>query len=161
MPPDCLKLSPDSLEKRKLQSRQYETTDEKKIISASAGVLQDLGFTLDDSETKLGFVMGSKDRNAVDAGQVTLATTAVVLAAFAGTYSNAYEFIDKEQKIRASIIVQPSQDNQKTMVRATFQRLVWNMGGNLSRVETLKEPELYQGFFEKLSKSVFLEEQKI
>ncbi len=47
------------------------------------------------------------------------------------------------------------------LVRATFQRMVWNMAGQMSRIETLKEPDLYEGFFDKLSKSVFLEEQKI
>ena len=33
--------------------------------------------------------------------------------------------------------------------------------GQLSRVETLKDAEMYQGFYEKLSKAVFLEEQKL
>ena len=161
VPKDCLRLGPDSLEKRKIQSRLYPTTDEEKIVSASAGVLQDLGFTLDESEIKLGLIMGSKDRNAVNAGQVTFATAVTVLAALGGTYSNAYETIDKEQKIRASIIIQPSQDGSNMVVRTTFQRMVWNMKGNISRVETLKDQELYTGFFEKLTKSVFLEEHQI
>jgi len=47
------------------------------------------------------------------------------------------------------------------VVRATFQRVVWNSYGQLNRLEGLKDPELYKQFFEKLSKSVFLEAQKI
>jgi hypothetical protein len=39
--------------------------------------------------------------------------------------------------------------------------MVWNSYGQLTRLEGLREPELYQQFFEKLSKSVFLEAQKI
>lgn len=161
VPRDCLKLGPESLEKRKFQSRQYTTTEEEKIVSASAGVLQDLGFTLDESETALGLIMGSKDRDAVDAGQVTAATAITVLAALAGTYSNAYESIDKSQKIKASVIIQPSQDGTKMLVRTTFQRIVWNMAGRVSRLETLSDPTLYVGFFDKLSQSVFLEAQQI
>ena len=47
MPVDVLKLGPDVLAKRQLQTRQFDTKDEEKILSACAGVLQDLGFTVD------------------------------------------------------------------------------------------------------------------
>ena len=73
IPKDFLKLPPDSLVKKQLQSRRYETADEKKIIAASAGVLQDLGFTLDESESALGLIAGSKDRDATDGYQVAMA----------------------------------------------------------------------------------------
>jgi hypothetical protein len=39
--------------------------------------------------------------------------------------------------------------------------MVWNSYGQLTRLEGLREVELYQQFFEKLSKSVFLEAHKI
>jgi len=160
-PKNLLKLSEDSLEKRQLQMRQFETIDEKEILSASAGVLQDMGFTLDNTEAELGLVVGSKNRDATDAAQVAMATAAVLLCALAGTTSNAYSLIDKEQKIRASIISKFNAEGNKLLVRVTFQRLVWNNYGNLSKVETLDDPILYQGFFDKLSKSIFLEGHKI
>lgn len=160
-PKDFLKLSEKSLESRQLQMRQYETSNEKEVISASAGVLQDMGFTLDDSETDLGLVVASKDRDATNAGQVALATMSVLLSAFGGASSDAFNHIDKVQKIRASVISKPSLENSKIIVRVTFQRIVWNNMGQVSKMETLNEPELYQGFFEKLSKAIFLEEQKI
>jgi len=160
-PKDFLKLPPDNLKHRQLQVRQYDTTDEKEIIAACAGVLQDLGFTLDDSETELGLVVASKDRDATDAGQVTLATIAVLLSAFSGSASNAFETIDKLQKIRASVVTNLSLNADRIVVRVTFQRIVWNARGDVSRMETLSDEELYQGFFERLSKSIFLEAQKI
>ena len=160
-PKDFLKLSPDSLKYRQLQIRQYDTTEEKEIIAACAGVLQDLGFTLDDSETELGLVVASKDRTATDVGQVTLATIAVLLSGLSGSTSNAFERIDKVQKIRASVVTKPSLNSDKIVVRVTFQRIVWNARGDLSRLETLHDEKLYQGFFERLSKAVFLEAQKI
>jgi len=42
-------------------------------------------------------------------------------------------------------------------VRVTFQRIVWDEQGRVSRSESLEDPELYQEFFFKLSKAVFLE----
>jgi hypothetical protein len=161
VPEDIFRLPANSLEVRQLQSRQYPTTDETKIMQACAGVLQDLGFTLDESESKLGLVVGSKDRDATDGGQVALATLATAMSAFSGTYSNAYQQIDKQQKIKASVVTHLSADKSKVLVRVTFQRIVWNAAGNVNRVESLKEPELYTGFFDRLSKSIFLEEQKI
>ncbi len=161
IPPDILRLPLDSLEKRKTETRQYETTDEEKMLSASAGVLQDLGFTISESETKLGLIAAAKDRGAVDSGQVALATAITVLAALGGSYNNSYQQIDKSQRIRASVITRLTEDGKKILVRVTFQRIVWNIAGNISRVETLNDQNLYEGFFQKLSKSIFLEEQKI
>ncbi len=161
MPLDILKSPVDALEKRELQSRVYATTDEKKLIISCAAALQDMEFTIDDSETSLGVVLASKDRTAVSAGQVTAALMLDVLSAAAGSYSNAYGSTDKQQKIRASVVTRLSEDKSKIIVRAVFQQMVWNQMGQLSRVETLKDPQTYKGFYEKLSKSVFLEEQKI
>jgi hypothetical protein len=160
-PKNFLKLSDDNLQVRQLQMRQFETTKEKEVILASAGVLQDMGFTLDDSETELGLIVASKDRDATNAGQVTLATMSVILSALGGSSSNAFDNIDKVQKIRASVVTKLNAEGNKTIVRVTFQRIVWNNVGNVSRMETLNEPGLYQGFFEKVSKAIFLEEQKI
>ena len=161
IPPDLFILSPNSLEKRELETRQYETTDEEKIISSSAGVLQDLGFNIDESEKKLGLIVASKDRDATNAGQVTIAVVAMLAAAAVGTYSDAYYETDKSQKMRASVVTKLSADGKKMLVRVTFQRIVWNVRGQVSKMETLSDVNLYQGFFERLSKSIFLEEHEI
>jgi hypothetical protein len=154
IPPEALQLSEVTLEDRQLQSRRFETNDEKKIISSVAAVLQDLGFNLDESETKLGVIVASKDRDAVEAGQVV---GAVVLAVLFG--ANAATF-DKKQKMRASVITSPTKENG-TLVRTTFQRIVWNQRGIISKLERLNDPKAYQNFFSKLSKAVFLEAHKI
>ncbi len=161
VPPDILKLPADQLAKRQQQTRQYETTDESKILSACVGVLQDLGFTIDKGESHLGVIFASKDRAVDNGGQIAAATLMTVLSALGGSSANYYKEVEKNQKIRASVITQKNANGSKILARVSFQRMVWNMAGELSRIETLKEEDLYQGFFEKLSKSVFLEEQKI
>lgn len=146
IPKDALVLSKESL-----QIRRYETKDETMILSAVAGVLQDMGFNLSESETDFGIATASKKQSAVNAGQ----QAAAIVAAFFGAYTPT----DKEQVMQASIVTYPS--GEETSVRVTFQRLVWNTQGQVSRAEALHEPEMYQGFFGKLSKSIFLEAHQI
>lgn len=148
---DALSMNKMTLEDRQLQTRLYETSDEGRILSAAASLLQDTGFNLDESETDLGLLVSSKERDATEAGQVILA---LAIAAMGG--GNAP--IDKEQKIKVSIVTFPSGEAKGfTSVRVTFQRIVWNTRGQVSRLEKLHEPEMYQEFFDKLSKAVFLE----
>ena len=155
IPKDALQLSPESLAQRQAQTRHFDTTDEAMLLSASAAVLQDLGFNLDESETELGLVVASKDRDATETGQIV---GSILIAALIG----ASVPIDKVQKIRASLVTRPfGESGDKTAVRVTFQRVVWNTAGQVSKSEALTEPELYQEFFSKLSKSVFLEAHEI
>lgn len=149
IPPETLKWTNETLEQRQLQTRKFETNDETLILTSCAGLLQDLGFNIDESETKLGLIVGSKDREAVDAGQVF---AAVLIAALGGGATP----IDQNQKLRASIVTMPK-DGQSIAVRVTFQRIVWNTHGQVTKTEPLTDPEYYQDFFEKLSKAIFLE----
>lgn len=153
IPKSALQLSSESFELRQLQTRSFDTTDEKKILTSGAGVLQDLGFNIDESETSLGVIVGSKDRDATEAGQVAAAVFVALLGGGAMP-------IDKDQKIRASLITRPSGKN-KTNLRITLQRIVWNTQGQVSKTESIEEPEIYQEFFGKLSKAVFLEASEI
>jgi len=161
IPKGFLKPSEQSLKNRQIQMRQYETKDDKKIITSVAGVLQDLGFTLDDSETEAGFVAASKKADAKNAGQISAAVALDVASALFGVYSRSTAACDKDQMVKASVITQPSLDGNKTVVRVTFQRIIWNMSNQISRIETVKEPEIYQKFYEGLSKAIFLEAEQI
>lgn len=155
IPKEALQLTQESLEQRQAQTRRFETAEEATLLSASAAVLQDLGFNLDESETNLGVIVASKERDATEAGQI-------VGAIFIAVLFGAVVPIDKEQKIRASLVTRPHGDSdESTLVRITFQRIVWNDRGVISKTEGLSDPKLYQEFFEKLSKSVFLEAHEI
>ena len=150
VPKEALQLTPESLRLRQLQTRRFESKDEKALLASGAAVLQDLGFTLDQSETGLGVIVASKDRSAVEAGQVIGSIFVALLLGVPVPW-------DKNQKIRSSLITRPAgPDSNNTFVRVTFQRIVWNTQGQVSKTEPLDEPKFYQEFFERLSKAVFL-----
>jgi len=141
VPKDILKLSPESLEQRQLQTRRFEGISESDLLSASAGVIQDLGFNIDESETKLGVIVGSKARSAVNPGQVIAAVLMIAL-------SGDPQHIDKEQKLRISLVVRPSLEHKENnyLVRVTFQRSIWNTAGQITNNEGIDDPKIYQEF---------------
>ncbi len=167
LPKHLLRLTPDTLQNRVLQTRKYEGISEADLLSASTGVIQDLGFIIDESEINLGLIIGSKNRDAPpDATQrvvQVLGTIAAIMAALGGAENVDVPAVDDYQKLWASVVIRPTpEDNDKThYVRVTFQRIVWNDKDEIDRMQSLDEPEMYQKFFDLLSKSVFLEGQKI
>ena len=154
IPPEALVWNQETLKDRQLQTKRFDTNDEKMVLQAVAGLLQDLGFNIDESETKLGLIVASKDRDATDGGQVALAVFVALLGGGATP-------IDKDQKLRASVVTFPASDGKSMDVRVTFQRIVWNTHGQVSKTEALRDPESYREFFDKLSKSIFLEAHDI
>jgi len=155
VPPEALKLNKKSLEQRQLQTRIYDTDNEEKVLNACVGVIQDLGFNIKDTSSKLGVLVGTKKRDATKASQV-------VAAAFAAALTGQATPVDDEQKMKISIVTNyMSKGKERIKVRVTFQRLVWNTRGNITKREFLDNPEIYQEFYSKLSKSLFLEAHKI
>jgi hypothetical protein len=154
VPKEALQLAPDSLQRRQAQTRVFETGDEAELLSASAALLQDLGFTLDESEVDLGVIVASKNRDATEVGQVV---GAVAMAVLLGTRFP----IDDEQRIRAALVTRKLEDRRGYAVRLTVQRIVWDTDGQVSKTEPIDDERIYQEFFDKLSKSVFLEAQEL
>jgi len=179
IPPEALQMQPDTLANRQQQSRKYDIKTEKELLSASASVLQDMGFNLDESQTSLGVIVASKSRSATDGGQIA---GAVVMGFLFGAAAMSY---DKNQKIRASLVTKPAVTNNPIkvelspkagksikfdqqveassgfIVRVTFQRLVWNQNGVMTKIEGINDPAIYTEFYDKLSKSVFLQAQNV
>ncbi|MEX0325384.1 MAG: hypothetical protein AB3N33_04780 [Puniceicoccaceae bacterium] len=143
------------MEWRQMQSRKYDTSDQEMILNASAAQLQDLGFTIDETEGELGLLVASKERSAVNAGQVV---GSIILAALTG----AYVPTDHHQLFKASVVTRAFGENQESVVvRVTFQRIVWNDANQVSKIERINDEEMYLEFYSKLSKAIFLEDQQI
>lgn len=154
IPSEALRLDEESLKQRQVQTRLFQTDDETKVLTACAVLLQDLGFNIEETESELGVIVGSKDRSAVKTGQVI---SAILLSALSGTPVPW----DKNQKMKASVVTKPiGEEKKRIAVRVTFQRIVWNSDGKVSKREGLTDPAIYREFFDKLSKSLFLEAQE-
>ena len=154
-PEDLFQVAETSLQDRQLQSRFFETNNEVELLSAGVAVLQDMGYSIDETETKSGVVTASKTVDATNNAQIA---GAVLLAVLGGGNMS----IDSQQQIKVSFVTLPSKNNKNGyLARATFQRIVTNTQGQVTKAETMKTEELYAEFFNKLSKSVFLEAQKI
>ena len=153
IPKDALGLSPESLRDRQLQSRIFETNDEKMLLTASAALLQDLGFTIDESEVALGLIHSARERDVTDKGEVVGKVILGVLLGAPPTW-------DTRQRVVASVVTKPI-DEKRIAVRVTFQHMVWNNQNQVTKLEQINDPEIYQEFFAKLSKSVFLTAHEI
>ena len=154
VPSDILQLSPDAPEERQLETRWFETQEEAKLLAASTALLQDLGFTIDKSVTSLGVIVASKERSAVEAGQVVAAVVFSILLRTSIPY-------DERQKMRVSVVIRAREEGKGTTVRVCFQRIVWNTRKLVSKQERLSEPGIYEEFFSKLSRAVFLEAHQL
>jgi hypothetical protein len=225
IPKQALEWQPETLADRQIQTRRFDTANHEAMLNAASSVLQDLGFSLDESEYSLGVLVGSKTRDATSGAQVA---GAILMAALTG----AMTAVDSHQVVRVSMVMReitdekaknassvrnhnlspeviavikrdvekaisnglktkyPNEvstkialqiaentaqtltkdltilagakyDSGKSTVRVTFQRIIFNNMGQVTRNEQIKDPEVYKQFFEKLSKSVFLEAHSI
>lgn len=148
IPEEAVRIERQSAGVRARQTRRFETTDELKLLQAGAGVLQDLGFNIDTSETTLGLVAASKTRDATDNAQ---RIGAFVLGAITGVDMS----VDRIQNITASLVTRPSLKGN-ILVRVMFQRVVYDDQNQVSHVEALDDPAIYSAYFTKLQKAVFL-----
>ena len=148
-----MQLNEEYLQERQIQIKKFDTKDETALLSAGSAVLQDMGYKLDESETKLGVISASKERDA-------RTTEDIVAKVFISALTGVSQGINISQTIRVSLVTSKSSSGGY-LLRATFQRVVINSHNQISSAETLLDKELYEGFFNKLSKAVFLEAQDI
>jgi len=162
-------LTPQNAQHRALQTRMFETSDEKELLSASAAVLQDLGFQIEESAKEVGMLRAAKERGAREYGQEIAQSLLFILLAITG---KVYIMpVDVHQQINATLVTRRSEtDASRFSVRILFHRSIWKGDGNAGdqpilpgqqSLEIIVDGKIYQQFFAKLSKSVFLEAHKI
>ncbi len=120
-----------STQQRGLDSRRFDTGDEVQILNAVVAVLQDLGFKLEETERSAGLVSGSK-----------------------GTGKGKGWFLGRD--IRVTVTTRPIA-RDRTVVRATFQDIRRGHDARFTFAEPVRDPAIYQDFFDKLAQSLFLE----
>jgi len=166
LPEDAFRLTESALELREIQSRTFEDVTDIEILSASSGVLQDLGYAIDEVDKNLGVLSASKRASAKDeieiAGKIALDVLDCLVTFMLGCEDDSYQSSKDVQDIRMTLVVLPDLNVERThRVRVTMQRIVWMKSGDLHQQETIVDPQVYQAFFDKLSKSVFLEKEGV
>jgi hypothetical protein len=154
--PEDMRLTPETTAKRHSQMRVFDSDNEAEVLLAVVAVLQDIGFLIDESEMQLGVIVGSKERSAIQPGEVAASYTLAILATLL-TGEAVDPIYAERQTMRVSVVTIPVEEKNGTAVRVNFQRLVFTNKGSISKKEVLGSDEIYQEFFSKLSKSLFLE----
>ena len=154
-----MRLSPEAAADRETQTRRYEGITERELLAAGTGVLQDLGFAIDESETRLGIVVASKERSAIDEQEVTAAYLLTLLSILAQTPTLPTYL--KRQVLRVALVTRPASGSGRPRRNARASHVPATrirQHGRLRRLEAVTGPELYQQFFDRLSQGVFLED---
>ena len=108
-PNELFQLKPESAANRAMQTRGFETRDEAELLSASAAVLQDLGFQVEESVREVGFLRATKERSAREHGQditrffIFLLSTGLVFV----QQPPIVIPVDLHQKIAATLVTKP------------------------------------------------------
>lgn len=132
---DAFRPSGSSVQQRQLDSRRFETKDESLVLNSIVSVLQDLGFKLDETDSKAGLVSGSK-----------------------GTGPGKGWFLGTD--IRITVTTRPLGESG-TLVRTTFQNIRSGHDARYYSAEPVRDQKIYQEFFDRLAQSLFLEAHAI
>jgi len=162
-------VTPESAKLCAMQTRMFETASESELLSASASVLQDLGFQLDETSKDMSILRAAKERGAREYGQEIARVLIFILGAFG--QKAILMPVDLHQQINAVLVARPSPTKSSHYsVRVVFYRSVWQGDGNTGdqpippgaqTMEIIDNPVIYQQFFAKLAKSLFLEVHEI
>ena len=135
-------FDPVTLEQRQIQTRLYESSDNTRVLQASIALLLDNGFQINQAENRLGWVHAYKVVRS-KAGQDDAFSLWIGVFYATVVTGTAHEHADA------------------TRVRVTFHGADFSKpqaAGDFHLVET---PEIYQEFFNRLSRALFLGEQQI
>lgn len=135
----------DAAAVRERQIALFHNVTEQRLLLEGTQVLQDLGFTIEESASQYGVLAGSKDRDAVEAPEVAGQIALMVGLALLGQHYNPTW--DQDQVIRATLTTRPVEDAVR--MRVSFERIVTTNTG-ISRAEELDAPEFSTGFFEQV-----------
>lgn len=137
------------LEVRQMQTREFGSSDTKMIMKAMLNVLQDDGFIVKNAVPELGLLSATKEMDTENGAEAVLSTLLV------GRHARW----EKNAIIEATANV--TEFGDKTRVRITFQQKRFDNYGQVKDLNTIEDPLFYQGFFSKVDKGVFIEDQGV
>lgn len=140
------------LEKRQIQTRTYDCTDQTLIMKSILNVLQDEGYIVNNANPTLGFISGAKEFDIWD-------QSINIEKEFGVTRRTISRQGIKVATIEATANV--TEYGQQIKVRITFKRKLLNIYGNPQVISEINDERYYQEFFAKVDKAIFIQQQKI
>lgn len=163
-PRDAFRMQESALAIREMQTREYTDVTDAIVLTASAGLLQDMGYAIDEIEEPLGVLSASKRAEASSrmdyVGNVFVQGFKCVFT-FDCKGPDAKE-IGAYQDIYMTVVTRPKLNNERdVVVRVTIQRVIWDKKGKVSHRGPVTDDDVYLTFFDKMSKAVFLEREGV
>ncbi len=170
------------LEIREVQTHVFDTPDVEKVTKAVISTLQDNGFIVQIVEPDLGHIRAKKETKLkrTDKGRVAIYSTCILLDSFSSVFGNVYGMYDLyvnsmrlDNELSLHPVIFDSNVNIEKVgktVKVRFiviEKVLENADGYTTvkssprKVVRHYDPELYQEFFSQVSKSLFLEDNKI
>jgi len=137
------------LQIREIQSRTFAARDAKAVIKEMINVLQDDAFIVKHANLELGLLSAEKD---IDVENGWSRFFSVMASGKEGTWKKNYLV-----EISANV----TQFGDETRVRVNFQQKLFDNFGRVMKVHPIYDMEYYQEFFSKVSKGLFIQEEKI
>jgi hypothetical protein len=159
-------LNPTNAQDLGAQTRQFPEVNRAAVLFASVGVLQDMGFRVTGGERRCGLLVGEKIADVPGAGlthavgEAVLVTATTILSVAVG--ENLIMDLPEQvaQRIHVSLLVSVEDGGQATTVRISLDRdMIYDHGHIIPDHTEL--PLVYQEFFERLSRAVFLEGERL
>lgn len=137
------------LEVRQLQSKEYQTTDEKAVMKAMIASLQDEGFIINTANPELGLVTATLEVGRED-------PNTKFWARFWNGPAATYETV---KRLESSVTVQKL--DPVTRVRINIVAKMMTNSGGVVWSQPVYDPDVYQKIFSKVDKSIFLGKEKL
>ena len=138
------------LEKRQYQTRQFDKMSKATVMKAMLNVLQDEGFIVNNANSLLGFISGTKEFSSNDKN-----------IDFEKEFGTKKSFFSGGVVAVVEATANVSEYGKEIRVRINFKRKLLNTYGTPTKIEEITDETYYQNFFAKVDKAMFIQNQKI
>ena len=129
------------LQIRQLQTRVFETPDDKAVLKAMVNVLQDDGYIIKDANAELGILAATKEYEEENP-----------------FFENLFVHPTREEKSSVvEVSANISKHGEKCRVRANFQIKTFRVDGSVKKAGRIEDEQHYTEFFTKVHKGIFLD----
>ncbi len=145
---EAIEITPEEL--IKIQTNCYENLTGLKVMKAAINILQDDFYFIEDSDSQMGFIRATRELDIKDKHINTKQEFGCSKKFFG--IKRLFPFFPSYARTEANINV--TSENNKTIVRVTFRKKVFNLYDATIKTREVKDPNYYTNFYSKLDKAL-------